>query len=511
MTPRSARPCFAACALATVGMLAARPAAAVEAYVATGFPYLLVGVAQPINANFGVRADFGTIAHHGYSGTTSDNDFKGSINYSRTALLADWYVAGGGFRLTGGAAFNQAKATMTASAHDGKISIGGQQYDAPSNLYYVQSDLSFPKAAPYIGLGWGHHDAPAGLSFNFDLGAAIGTAKATPLKASPALASELAVNQQGAADLASENKDFQDTVRKFKAIPQLTVGRRLPLLSLGGVEFRGERLHHVARAGLVGRAHHVVHVARAHEGVDVRFVRLRRHRVAQEDHRVDTALREARADLQVAAQRAAEEALHLQAGFGDQARAGGAGGHHVAARKERGEVPRERDHQVLLGVVRDQGDVHRAIISTRSYGVRSFRMPQSEARTLRMLTRRRPHSRHPETTKREPGPRFAVAFAANRATRPAPTRAEGPVSSGTNRPWAGCRLAVALREALFAWRLEPAARASSDVNWCALPLACAARPPWLAISRWRSRSMPAKPRPPLGWPPCWPWAPAWFC
>ena len=224
MTTRLAHSRLAACALAALGLFAARPAAAVEAYVASGFPYALVGVAQPINASFALRADFGSIAHHGYSGTTSDNDFKGNIHYSRAALLADWFVAGGGFRLSGGATFDQAKATMTASAHSGKISIGGTQYDAPSNLYYVQSDLSFPKAAPYLGLGWGHHDAPAGLSFNFDLGASIGSAKATALKASPALASELAVNQAGAADLASENKDFQDTVRKFKAVPQLTVG-----------------------------------------------------------------------------------------------------------------------------------------------------------------------------------------------------------------------------------------------------------------------------------------------
>lgn len=218
------RPRLAACALATLTLLAARPAAAVEAYAATGFPYALIGVAQPLNASFALRADFGTIAHHAYSGSTSDNDFKGNIHYARTALVGDWFVAEGGFRLTGGATFNQAKATMTASAHGGKITIGGVQYDAPSSVYYVQSELSFPKAAPYLGLGWGHHDSPAGLSFNFDLGAAIGTAKATPLKPSAALANELALSSSGSADLASENRDFQDTVRKFKAIPQLTLG-----------------------------------------------------------------------------------------------------------------------------------------------------------------------------------------------------------------------------------------------------------------------------------------------
>ena len=114
--------------------------------------------------------------------------------------------------------------TVTASAHSGKITIGGQQYDAPSSLYYVQSDLSFPKVAPYVGVGWGHHESPPGLSFSFDLGTSIGTAKATPLKASPALASELALNQSGSSDLAQENRDFQDEVHKFKVVPQLTFG-----------------------------------------------------------------------------------------------------------------------------------------------------------------------------------------------------------------------------------------------------------------------------------------------
>jgi len=215
---------LAALALATTALAAARPAAAVEPYVATGFPYALVGVAQPINGMFAVRADFGGIAHRAYSGTTSDNDFKGNIDYNRFALLGDWFVAGGGFRLTAGATVNTAKATMKASSHDGTITIGGTQYNAPSSTYYVTSELSFPKTTPYVGLGWGHHDNAPGLSFSFDVGASIGTAKATPLAASPALASELALNQQGAADLAQENRDFQDEVHKFKAVPQLTFG-----------------------------------------------------------------------------------------------------------------------------------------------------------------------------------------------------------------------------------------------------------------------------------------------
>src|ERR1051325_6560894 len=42
--------------------------------------------------------------------------------------------------------------------------------------------------------------------------------------------------------------------------------------------------------------------------------------------------------------------------------------------------------------------------------------------------------------------------------------------------------------------LRPATRASSDVNSWAVPLACAARPPLLAISRCLDGSIDAKPR-----------------
>src|SRR5690349_3040131 len=42
--------------------------------------------------------------------------------------------------------------------------------------------------------------------------------------------------------------------------------------------------------------------------------------------------------------------------------------------------------------------------------------------------------------------------------------------------------------------LRPATRASSGVHSCAVPFACAALPPLLAISRWREASIDAKPR-----------------
>src|SRR3954470_18752791 len=117
MNPASFRVALLTCMLGASGLAATSSAMAAEAYVATGFPYALVGISQPLNGSFSVRADFATIAHHNYTGSTSDNDFKGSVSYHRAALVGDWFVAGGGFRITGGATFNQAKASMRASAH----------------------------------------------------------------------------------------------------------------------------------------------------------------------------------------------------------------------------------------------------------------------------------------------------------------------------------------------------------------------------------------------------------
>src|SRR6185369_17923789 len=72
----------------------------------------------------------------------------------------------------------------------------------------------------------------------------------------------------------------------------------------------------------------------------------------------------------------------------------------------------------------------------------------------------------------------------------------------TRRPCFGSRqlqlllmLLLALRARLLSLRawppLRPASRASSEVNSWAVPFSCAARPPSLAISRWRFGSIDA--------------------
>lgn len=203
-------------ALSAAALAFAAPAHAADAYVATGFPYLLIGVAQPVSDSVVLRADWGTAGHHSYSATSSDNDYRGTLNYSRFAAFADWFVAGG-FRLTGGAVFANGKTDIKASSHNNQITIGGTTYNYTGD---VASTVTLPSAAPYIGLGWGSPgNAAAGFSFHADLGVAFGKPKATDLKAEGDVAQFVS-----AADLATENRQYQDEVAKVKGIPQFTIG-----------------------------------------------------------------------------------------------------------------------------------------------------------------------------------------------------------------------------------------------------------------------------------------------
>ena len=68
----------------------------------------------------------------------------------------------------------------------------------------------------------------------------------------------------------------------------------------------------------------------------------------------------------------------------------------------------------------------------------------------------------PKTQKRGKDPRFAVAFAANQVDGPARTRAARRVQLRDVSLLGALPALAALR---LAWRFEPAARASSDVNW----------------------------------------------
>ena len=99
-----------------------------------------------------------------------------------------------------------------------------------------------------------------------------------------------------------------------------------------------------------------MHITGPHQCVDIGFMRLWRHGVAQKNNGIDFTRRQTGADLQIPAKRATEHALNLQAQFIRQALAGRTGCAQGALPEKWRELPGKFHHRGLLVVVCDQGN-----------------------------------------------------------------------------------------------------------------------------------------------------------
>ncbi len=197
-------------------------ACAGESYVAVGLPGVIVGYAQTVNAQLGLRADVGTSGTFDKNGQESGVNYKGKGKYARLALLADYHPFEGPFHLTFGVTFNDAELKLK-SQFDGTttLNINGQTI-TPDSSDYIHAKVAFPKVMPYVGLGWGHQERPAGLGFVADVGVSIGRSKLTT--------DTNIVGKTYGGYLVTQNdfdvktQDLRDNVGKYKLLPHLALG-----------------------------------------------------------------------------------------------------------------------------------------------------------------------------------------------------------------------------------------------------------------------------------------------
>lgn len=213
-------PAAAACKLAAsvlivgVAFLCAAPARATEVFAGLGTTGLEVGIAERVGGATGLRlgAEFLDLGRDfDRNGATYDAKLK----FSSLGLYGDYFLAGG-FRVTAGALFGSRKISGNAVASNGTITINGTTYPAAGES--VAARAKFPSAAPYIGLGYGHHQASAGINFYFDLGVVIGKADA---KISPSAGILAAAGQ---ANIDAEQANLQKSIDKLKVYPALKLG-----------------------------------------------------------------------------------------------------------------------------------------------------------------------------------------------------------------------------------------------------------------------------------------------
>ncbi len=200
--------------LAATSLLSSQ-AHATEVFGGLGTSGVEVGVSERIGGSAGLRmsAEFLKVGRDFESdGATYDTKLK----FSTLGLYGDYFVAGGGFRLTAGAVIGTRKASGNAVASNGSLTINGTPYPAAGES--VGAEAKFPNAAPYIGIGYGHHQTTKGSGFYVDLGVVIGKADA---RISPSAGLAAAAGQ---ANLDAEQRKLQDDVDKLKAYPVLKFG-----------------------------------------------------------------------------------------------------------------------------------------------------------------------------------------------------------------------------------------------------------------------------------------------
>ena len=137
-------------------------------------------------------------------------------------LLFDWYLRPQStFRLTGGIMYNSTRFNATGKPGvGGSFTFNGNTY-ATTDIGTLEGDVSFRRAAPYLGIGWGNALSPnKRWNFSADLGAFY-QGKATVNLIPRGCATSTAVCGKLAQDVAVEELRLTEEASDYKVYPVL--------------------------------------------------------------------------------------------------------------------------------------------------------------------------------------------------------------------------------------------------------------------------------------------------
>ena len=109
----------------------------------------------------------------GDDGAEGDIDAELEFDFGSNALLFDWHVFNGGFRITAGM-FRQTGAVDLSGTLQSDIVIDGEPL-ATNDLGEISGEVSLSDSyQPYLGIGWGRiAGGRGGISFSADIGLAM--------------------------------------------------------------------------------------------------------------------------------------------------------------------------------------------------------------------------------------------------------------------------------------------------------------------------------------------------
>ena len=193
-----------------------------------GSGLLLYGVAGTGGAGLGLglqmtdrlvaRAELAGMGRN-YAPVNNDIDFRGQVKVSTAALLLDYHMWDGYFRITTGLDLGRYRAGLSAVTRGSTLTVNGVNYVIPPGEGLAAS-LDYPKVMPYIGIGWGMGDLKTnpGWKFGLDLGVNIGRARGS-LTATPGLMTDPTF----VTDLAAQNEKLNKSINKLVVYPLIKV------------------------------------------------------------------------------------------------------------------------------------------------------------------------------------------------------------------------------------------------------------------------------------------------
>lgn len=177
--------------------------------------HLVVPMESDLNGRFGVNA-----FNHDFSKTSSGVDYGVKGKLQTVDVLFDWYLrTGSNFRLTAGLVYNNNHFDARAKADPlGMFTINGNRYTA-ADVGILSGRVSYRKAAPYLGIGWGNALAQdSRWHLNADLGAFY-QGNANVQLASIGCTTSQTVCKTLASDVAALRDSFGDDLNKYKFYP----------------------------------------------------------------------------------------------------------------------------------------------------------------------------------------------------------------------------------------------------------------------------------------------------
>jgi hypothetical protein len=153
-----------------------------------------------------------------YSATIDNIDYDMELNLMTVSAILNWHPFKGGFRISGGAMYNDNHIDITAEPSI-SYKIGDTTYTA-SDVGTLEGKVKFNEIVPYIGIGW---DTSFGKRNRFGLLVDLGVI----YQGSPDVeltATGLASSQAFENDIQAEEDKLQEDLDEYEYYPVIGVG-----------------------------------------------------------------------------------------------------------------------------------------------------------------------------------------------------------------------------------------------------------------------------------------------